>query len=424
MPEDTMPTSESEPDDYRPLPLDTDEDEQARGLEENFQYIGRGLTQNEFAAYVESYPFPSSKPDFIVLHHTLIPGTVYSTPNYRPRDLWDAGEMGMSADAVKNRRKDRLDGVMTYYRDTLKWTRGPHLFIDDRFIWLFTPMNIEGIHAMDNWGNFFTGTDGRKHYSIGIEVVGGYDNKPWPDDVAGMVGYAVAVLKRKLGTFDLKYLYENPSSKPGREDTGRTNRQGNKIYRCAHPDRLRWGGITSHRDYNKPECPGAKITEQFYMRVLNEGWTALQGVSSSGVDIPIKGAATISPARFTAVLKEYDSPAFAEADTLYQMAVQNGIDPAVALAFFVQTSKAGTGYANPAKATNHNWGEVPGDRSGIGGLQAYPSWAEGLQGWIAVMMKYHNEGVTTLGDVVRRYGLSNPPAAVQAMGTLLQSWRS
>lgn len=227
-----------------------------------FLYIGRGLTASEFSAYVQSYHFGTVPPDFIVLHHTAIPSTTYA--RHPTGNLWDSGESGANDAQIKQRRKAKLDGIKEYYRTQLGWDRGPHLFIDERYIWLFTPMYHEGIHA--TWGNQFRDKDGRSHYSIGIEVVGYYEQVRWPEPVARLVGHCVATLKRRLGTFDLRYLYPNGS--PG------VRVSGGKA-QCAHPERLAWGGISSHRDYNRPECPGAAITEEFYMQVIQDAWNRL-----------------------------------------------------------------------------------------------------------------------------------------------------
>lgn len=237
---------------------------------EEFLFIGRGLTAGEFTEYVQQYDFGALPPDFVVLHHTAIPSTLAAP--YPAGVKWDAGEAGLDEAAIKRQRHGRLVDIRRYYRAGLGWDRGPHLFVDDRWIWLFTPMFHPGIHAM--WGNQFRDTEGRPHYSIGIEVVGYYEQTRWPPEVARLVGHAVAVLKRRLGTFDLRYLYPAPESKPGRRVIG-IDAGGRSIWACAHPDRLRWGGISSHRDYNKPECPGAAITEAFYIKALDEGWRRL-----------------------------------------------------------------------------------------------------------------------------------------------------
>ncbi len=149
---------------------------------------------------------------------------------------------------------------MRYYRDTLKWNAGPHLFCDDLFIFLMSPMNQTGIHA--KWGNSFT-RNGQLHYSVGIEVIGDYTKVQWPASVQAVVRSAVQTLQRRLNTFYLDYMYSGDTPKPG----SATDAQGNQY--CPHPDRLKWGGISSHRDYNKPSCPGNAITEAFYMSVIN-----------------------------------------------------------------------------------------------------------------------------------------------------------
>ena len=61
---------------------------------------------------------PSWRSIFIVLHNTEIP-SLAQVPN------------GFSGKHMK--------GFVAYYRDEKKWSAGPHLFVDDRKIWVFTP---------------------------------------------------------------------------------------------------------------------------------------------------------------------------------------------------------------------------------------------------------------------------------------------
>ena len=75
---------------------------------------------------------------------------------------------------------------------------------------------------------------------------------PWPELVANLVGHEVAVLKRQLGTFDLSYKL-GP----------------------LHIPSVHVNSIASHRDFNKPQCPGAAITEAYYCQVLNAAWDRL-----------------------------------------------------------------------------------------------------------------------------------------------------
>jgi hypothetical protein len=255
-----------EPIDYSTwLPHDEDADQGGLPtggvLGGEFLYVGQGLTADDFSLYLQGgggqlpYDFGSIPPDFVVLHHTAVPTLAQ----------WSTGEAGLDTMAIYNKRKALLDGLMGYYRDKIRWDRGPHLFIDDRYIWLFTPMREPGIHAM--WGNSHN-NGGTMHYSIGIEVVGDYTSQTWPPAVAALVGHAVAALKQRLGTFELRYMYPNGS--PGRVQSGTS-------FACANPAKLTWGGISSHRDYNKPECPGNAISEAFYIQVIQQAWDHLQG---------------------------------------------------------------------------------------------------------------------------------------------------
>jgi hypothetical protein len=191
-----------------------------------FAYIGQGLTADEFTAYVQSYDFGTLPPTFVVLHHTAVPGASWAPSSSN----WDANEAGLDFAARKQQRKRRLDGIMGFYQNQLGWDRGPHLFIDEQFIWLFSPMRERGIHAAEGNGAW-------NSYSIGIEVIGDFTNNIWPPAVEALVGHAVAVLHERLKTFELAY-------RPG------------------------VGAISSHRDYNKPSCPGNAVRESYYIDVI------------------------------------------------------------------------------------------------------------------------------------------------------------
>lgn len=223
-----------------------------------FPYVGQALTLAGFVAYLNGYDFGSIPPDGVVLHHTAVPDASWA-PGPGSKASWDSGEAGLSAEQVRLKRLRQLGAIKSYYNRELGWSAGPHLFIDDRWIYLMSPMAEPGIHA--KWANSWHDADGRLHYPVAIEVVGDYTRRPWPAPVAALVSGAVQALQRRLGTFRLQYLYPTPESKPGM-----------KIERgapaCAHPERLRGGGISSHRDYNKPSCPGNAITEAFYIAAI------------------------------------------------------------------------------------------------------------------------------------------------------------
>lgn len=63
-------------------------------------------------------------------------------------------------------------GIQKFYQQK-GWDAAPHLFVAPDGIWLFTPMHQIGIHA--NAANSWH-AGGRLHYSIGMEMVGDFDN--------------------------------------------------------------------------------------------------------------------------------------------------------------------------------------------------------------------------------------------------------
>src|SRR6516225_6793718 len=113
------------------------------GLERPWQgIIGQGFTADDFDGYVSTVSLVSWQPEFIVLHNTAIPtlSDWHSVP----------GEV-------------RMRNLESYYRDELHWSAGPHLFVADDLIWVFTPLNVPGVHS-PSWNSI----------SWGVEVVGNY----------------------------------------------------------------------------------------------------------------------------------------------------------------------------------------------------------------------------------------------------------
>lgn len=242
-----MSDDQSDFDLTRALPFEQDADAitpQKPGagvLSSQFNYVGKGLTLREFALYCAGYNFGSVPPDYVILHHTAIPSTLAA--RYPTGAVWDANEAGLRESAIYDKRKRQLDRLMIYYRDSLGWPAGPHCFIDDKWIWLMTPMYEVGVHAAA--GNSYRDGGRKLHYSIGIEVIGYYEKQRWPAPVAANVAGAVAVLAQRLKTF-------------------------------AYIDKPWAGGIGSHRMYNKPQCPGAAIVPSYYMPLLKAAYDGIR----------------------------------------------------------------------------------------------------------------------------------------------------
>ncbi len=106
--------------------------------------VGLSFNHEEFDIYCHSLNWTTWKPAFIVLHHTANP------------------DLQMRPDGFTSQH---MQNLTHHYRDELNWSAGPHLFIDDHKIWVFTPLTTSGIHA-----------DSFNQNSIGVEMLGDYNS--------------------------------------------------------------------------------------------------------------------------------------------------------------------------------------------------------------------------------------------------------
>ncbi len=129
--------------------------------------VGQGLTAEQLERYVSTLAFGAWRPQFVVLHNTQVPrfSEWHSVPG-----------------------QQRMDGLQRYYRDEVKWSAGPHLFVADDVIWLFTPLTTPGVHS-PSWNAI----------SWGVEVVGDYDAEPLSPGVRANVVSALATLHAAAG---------------------------------------------------------------------------------------------------------------------------------------------------------------------------------------------------------------------------------
>lgn len=107
--------------------------------------IGKAFSATSFDEYCHKLVWAAWRPRFIVLHNTFSP-----TLAQRPQ--------GLTHQHILN--------LETFFRDTQKWSAGPHLFIDDLQIWAFTPLTVSGVHS-PSWNK----------QAIGIEMLGNYDTE-------------------------------------------------------------------------------------------------------------------------------------------------------------------------------------------------------------------------------------------------------
>lgn len=133
--------------------------------------IGQNFTPEGFRDYVAGLAWDAWRPEFIVLHNTGVP-----TLAQRPDGLTE----------------DHIQGLVSYYRDDQGWSAGPHLFIDDRQIWVFTPLTTPGVHS-PSWNRL----------ALGVEMLGDYDREDFNSGrglaVQQNAVAAIAILSAALG---------------------------------------------------------------------------------------------------------------------------------------------------------------------------------------------------------------------------------
>ena len=135
--------------------------------------IGRGFTLPAFRHYVDTIAFDTWRPSFVVLHNTALP----------TRAQWPSV-----------RGATRMRNLEAYYRDTMRWSAGPHLFVADDQIWVFTPLNTPGVHS-PSWNSV----------AWGVEMVGDFESEPFDDPLRSNAIGALATLHSAMG-LDPSYL--------------------------------------------------------------------------------------------------------------------------------------------------------------------------------------------------------------------------
>ena len=124
--------------------------------------VGQGFTAADFNSYLTTLTFTNWRPQFVVLHNTFSPTLAQ----------WH-----------KASGQARMQGLQSYYRDTMLWSAGPHLFVADDLIWVFTPLTTSGIHA-PSWNAI----------SWGVEMVGDYQVETFSPAVKRNAVSALATL--------------------------------------------------------------------------------------------------------------------------------------------------------------------------------------------------------------------------------------
>jgi N-acetylmuramoyl-L-alanine amidase CwlA len=132
--------------------------------------VGQNYSAAEFDTYCHALTWPAWRPSFIALHNTAVP-SLAQRPN------------GFTKTHIKN--------LADYYKGK-GWSAGPHLFIDDKQIWVFTPLTMSGVHS-PSWNKI----------ALGFEMLGDYQVEDFTSDRGAKVREntvaALATLSAVLG---------------------------------------------------------------------------------------------------------------------------------------------------------------------------------------------------------------------------------
>lgn len=142
---------------------------------------GQSYTLAEFERFVDTIDFTGRFiGKFVVLHNTAVPNFAswHNVPG-----------------------PTRMKALERYYRDDKGWSAGPHLFVADDLIWVFTPLNVRGTHS-PSWNSV----------AWGVETVGDYESETLTTAVLSNVVGALTALHwvGKLDPSTLRLHREDP----------------------------------------------------------------------------------------------------------------------------------------------------------------------------------------------------------------------
>jgi len=143
----------------------------------------------------------------------------------------------------------------------------------------------------------------------------------------------------------------------------------------------------------------------------------------------VVGSPTIQAAFIDSVLEHYHSPAAGKGKVLYDDGVKYNIDPAFALAFFMQESTFGT--QGIARVT-HSLGNIRASAGypNYGGYRLYYSWDEGFNDWYKLISNLYvgQWGLSTVDQIIPVYAPTadnnDENAYIQNVKNAVDTWRN
>ncbi len=129
--------------------------------------VGKRFSANDFDDYVKGLTFVAWRPQFVVVHNTGSPNLAQ-----RPNGF----------------TQQHMHNLESFYRDEKKWSAGPHCFVDQNGIWVFTPLTVAGVHS-PSWNSI----------SWGVETLGDYMKDEFTDPIHAILVACLATLHAAVG---------------------------------------------------------------------------------------------------------------------------------------------------------------------------------------------------------------------------------
>lgn len=129
--------------------------------------VGERFSASELDTYVRGLTFGAWRPSFVVVHNTSRPRITERPHGFTPQ---------------------HMQNLVGFYRDTQKWSAGPHAFVDQNGIWIFTPLTSPGVHS-PSWN----------HEAWGVETLGDYETETFTDPIKSNLLDCLTVLHDVMG---------------------------------------------------------------------------------------------------------------------------------------------------------------------------------------------------------------------------------
>ena len=164
--------------------------------------IGIRFSPNDFDEYLSHLTLSSWRPQFVVVHNTSSP-----TLAQRPKGFTPA----------------HIQNLVSFYRDQQGWSAGPHCFVDQNGIWVFTPLTTPGVHS-PSWNSI----------SWGVETLGEYMKESFQDPVHSNLVACLATLHLAIGLDIQSLRFHKEDPRTTHRDCPGVNVDKDKLMKDVH----------------------------------------------------------------------------------------------------------------------------------------------------------------------------------------------